>query len=282
MTSAGELRRLLDSGLIHVPGCSDALGGRLIEQAGFGAAYVSGFALSATSLGLPDLGLVGLDDVVSATRRIRAATSLPLIVDIDTGFGGPLNVRRTVTEVEAAGAAAVQIEDQVVPKRCGHFEGKTVVSRDEAADRVAVAAGARREALVVARTDALAVTGIDDAVDRARRFVAAGADVVFVEAITELDELRRVSAAVPETPLLFNAVEGGQSPSFDDATLSSAGVRIVLHPVTLLLETIRAQRAALDALRDGRPATGETLAAARAVVGANDAIAFHDVHLHHP
>ena len=126
-TAMSDLRRLLDDGLIHVPGCADALGGRLIEQAGFSAAYVSGFALSATSLGLPDLGLLGLDDIVAATRRIAAATSLPLIVDIDTGFGGPLNVRRTVVEVEAAGAAAVQIEDQVVPKRCGHFDGKAVV-----------------------------------------------------------------------------------------------------------------------------------------------------------
>ena len=162
-----DLGQLLDSGLIHVPGCADALGGRLIEQAGFSAAYVSGFALSAASLGLPDLGLLGLDDIVVATRRIAAATSFPLIVDIDTGFGGPLNVRRTVAEVEAAGASAVQIEDQVVPKRCGHFDGKAVISPDAAAERVAVAVGARHTALVVARTDALAVDGIDDAVDRA-------------------------------------------------------------------------------------------------------------------
>ena len=203
---------------------------------------------------------------------------MPLIVDIDTGFGGPLNVRRTVAEVEAAGAAAVQIEDQVVPKRCGHFDGKAVVSPEDAAERVAVAVGARRTALVVARTDALAVDGIDDAVDRARRFVAAGADVVFVEAITDVDQLRRVGAAIPGTPLLYNAVEGGRSPSLDDATLAAAGVRIVLHPVTLLLETIRAQRAALTALRDGRPATGETLATARSVVDADEAIGFHDAH----
>ena len=273
-----DLRRLIDAGLVHVPGCSDALGARLIEQAGFTAAYVSGFALSATSLGLPDLGLLGLDDVVAATRRIAAATALPLIVDIDTGFGGPLNMRHAVAEVEAAGAAAVQIEDQVMPKRCGHFDGKAVVSPDEAAGHVSVAVAARRRALVVARTDALAVNGIDDAVDRACRFVAAGADIVFVEAVDDVEQLRRVSAAVPGTPLLYNAVEGGRSPVLDDATLGAAGVRIVLHPVTILLETIRPQRAALAALRDGRPATGETLASARAAVDADAAIRFHDTH----
>ena len=177
------------------------------------------------------------------TRRIAAATSLPLIVDIDTGFGGPLNVRRTVAEVEAAGAAAVQIEDQVVPKRCGHFEGKEVVG----ARRGRRPRRRRRRRPPRCRSSSPAPTpspshGIDDAVDRARRFVAAGADVVFVEAVTDVDQLRRVSDAIPGTPLLYNAVEGGRSPVLDDAALAAAGVRIVLHPVTLLLETIRAQQ----------------------------------------
>ena len=134
-----RLRDAMAAGLVHAPGCSDALGAMLIEQAGFSTAYLSGFALSATSLGQPDLGLLGLDDVVGAVSRITAVVDLPLIADIDTGFGGPLNVTRTVRAVEAAGAAAVQIEDQVSPKRCGHFEDKAIVPAAEAIERVALA-----------------------------------------------------------------------------------------------------------------------------------------------
>jgi 2-methylisocitrate lyase-like PEP mutase family enzyme len=157
------------TGLVHAPGCFDALSATVVEQAGFRAAYLSGFALSAASLGAPDLGLIGLDDVTSVLRRITACVAIPVIADIDTGFGGPLSVRRTVREVETAGAAAVQIEDQVAPKRCGHFEDKRIVALDEAVERVAVAVEARRTAdtVVIARTDAIAVAGIGTAVDRA-------------------------------------------------------------------------------------------------------------------
>jgi 2-methylisocitrate lyase-like PEP mutase family enzyme len=278
--SGRRLRQLMDAGLVHAPGCFDALSATLVEQAGFDAAYLSGFALSAGSLGVPDLGLIGLDDVAGAVRRITARVSIPLIADIDTGFGGPLNVRRTVIEVEAAGAAAVQIEDQVAPKRCGHFEDKGIVSLDDAVERVAIAVESRRSAdtVVIARTDAVAVSGIETAIERGRAFVAAGADVVFVEALEDVDQLARVSAALAATPLLYNAVEGGRSPMLDAATLAAHGVRILIHPVTLLLETIRAQRAALVALRTGQPATPETLATAREVVGADEAIAFHADH----
>jgi 2-methylisocitrate lyase-like PEP mutase family enzyme len=278
--SGRRLRALVERGLVHAPGCFDALSATLVEQAGFDAAYLSGFALSAASLGVPDLGLIGLDDVAGAVRRITAQVGIPVIADIDTGFGGPLNVRRTVLEVEAAGAAAVQIEDQVAPKRCGHFEDKEIVSLDDAVERVAIAVESRRspDLVVIARTDAVAVTGIDAAIERARAFVGAGADVVFVEALEDADQLARVSAALAGTPLLYNAVEGGRSPLLDAATLSDHGVRILIHPVTLLLETIRAQRTALAALRAGQPATLETLATARQVVGADAAIAFHADH----
>ena len=278
--SGRRLRELIDAGLVHAPGCFDALSATLVQQAGFDAAYLSGFALSAGSLGVPDLGLIGLDDVAGAVRRITAQVTIPLIADIDTGFGGPLNVRRTVIEVEAAGAAAVQIEDQVAPKRCGHFEDKEIVSVPDAVERVAIAVESRRSAdtVVIARTDAVAVTGIDAAIERGRAFVAAGADVVFVEALEDAEQLARVSAALAGTPLLYNAVEGGRSPMLDAATLASYGVRILIHPVTLLLETIRAQRTALVALRAGQPATPETLATARQVVGADEAIAFHADH----
>jgi 2-methylisocitrate lyase-like PEP mutase family enzyme len=258
----------MERGLVHAPGCADALGAMLIEQAGFEVAYLSGFALSATSLGQPDLGLIGLHDVTDAVRRLTAVVEIPVIADIDTGFGGPLNVRRTVIEVEAAGAAAVQIEDQLSPKRCGHFEDKQIVEHDEAVARVQIAVESCRspDTVVIARTDAVAVEGLTEAIDRARAFVAAGADVVFVEALESAAQLEQVGAALPSTPLLYNAVEGGRSPILDPATLEAHGVRILIHPITLLLESIRAQRAGLQALRDGRAATTETIASARQVL----------------
>jgi 2-methylisocitrate lyase-like PEP mutase family enzyme len=269
----------MQRGLVQAPGCADPLEALLIEQAGFEAVYLSGFALSASSLGEPDLGLIGLGDVAGATRRIAASVDIPLIVDVDTGFGGPLNVRRTVVEVEAAGAAAVQIEDQLEPKRCGHFEDKSIVELAEAEERVRIAVESRRstDTVVVARTDALAVSGLDDAIARGRAFAAAGADVVFVEAIERADQLAEVAAALPSTPLLYNAVEGGRSPMLDAGSLASAGVRILIHPVTLLLEKIRAQRAALSAVKAGRLATTETIAAVRELLDADEAMRFHAV-----
>ncbi len=264
------------AGLVHAPGCFDALSASLVQQAGFAAAYLSGFALSASSLGVPDLGLIGLDDIRGAVQRITAVVSIPLIADIDTGFGGPLNIRRTVTEVEAAGAAAIQIEDQVSPKRCGHFENKTVVGVREAVDRVAVAVEARRsdETVVIARTDVLAVEGIESAIDRARRFRDVGADVLFVEAIEDERQLDQLATALDGAPLLYNAVEGGRSPMLAESRLAEAGVRILIHPITLLLETIRAQQAALAALSAGSRATIESISLAREVVGADRAMAF--------
>ena len=274
--SGGRLRAAMATGLIKAPGCYDALSATLVERAGFPAAYLSGFAMSAASLGAPDLGLIGLDDVTSAVRRITACVAIPVIVDIDTGFGGPLNVRRTVREVEAAGAAGVQIEDQVSPKRCGHFEDKRIVDLDEAVERVAVAVESRRAAdtVVIARTDAVAVAGIDAAIERAQRFVSTGADVVFVEAIESTEQLAEVAAALPGTPLLYNAVEGGRSPLLPHDVLERAGVRILIHPITLLLATIRAEQTALDALAAGRPATDATIRLARDVVRADEAMAF--------
>jgi 2-methylisocitrate lyase-like PEP mutase family enzyme len=264
------------AGLVDAPGCFDALSATLVERAGFPAAYLSGFAVSAASLGAPDLGLIGLDDVTAAVRRITACVAIPVIADIDTGFGGPLNVRRTVREVEAAGAAAVQIEDQVAPKRCGHFEDKQIVDVDEAVERIAVAVEARRsgDTVVIARTDAVGVAGIDAALERAGRFVAAGADVVFVEAIESAEQLGTIAAGLPGVPLLYNAVEGGRSPLLPRDVLEAAGVRILIHPITLLLETIRAAQTALDALAAGRPATEATIRLARDVVGADAAMSF--------
>jgi 2,3-dimethylmalate lyase len=209
-------------------------------------------------------------------RRVTSCVGIPVIADIDTGFGGPLSVRRTVREVEAAGAAAVQIEDQVAPKRCGHFEDQRVVELDEAVERVTIAVDARRSAdtVVVARTDAIAAIGLDAAIERARHFAAAGADVVFVEAIESAEQLGEVAASLAGVPLLYNAVEGGRSPLLSREVLEAAGVRILIHPITLLLETIRTQQDALAALTAGRSASEATIRLARDVVRADEAMGF--------
>lgn len=277
-TAARALRELIGKGLVTAPGCFDALSARLAERAGHRALYLSGFALSAAKLGQPDLGLLGPDDVVDAVRRITQVTDIPLIADIDTGYGGPLNIARTVQEVEAAGAAAVQIEDQVMPKRCGHFLGKDVVDEGEAARRVEVAAHARRDpaTILIARTDVLAVGTVDDATGRARRFVDAGADVVFVEAVSSLDELRAVDDVLGGTAQLFNWVEGGRSPSFSREDLEQSGVRILIHPITAVVAAIEAQQAAYASLAKGEVPPVGGIAVARDAVGAAEATAFHD------
>jgi 2-methylisocitrate lyase-like PEP mutase family enzyme len=280
VTAGTRLRALLGQEVVHAPGCYDTLSAMLVQQAGFDVAYLSGFALSAGLLGEPDLGLLGLDDIVGAVRRAVMQVKIPLVVDIDTGFGGPLNVRRTVLEVEAAGAAAVQIEDQRSPKRCGHFDNKEIVTESEAVARIELAVASRRspDLVVIARTDAIAVEGVESAIRRALQFRDAGADMLFVEAIESVEQLREVADALGHFPLMYNAVEGGRSPMLDDATLAGAGVQLVIHPVTVLLETIAAQQRALAALHTGRGGTDQTVALAKDVVGALDAMKFHARH----
>lgn len=280
MTAGSRLRALLEQGVVHAPGCYDTLSAMLVQQAGFDVAYLSGFALSAGLLGEPDLGLLGLDDIVGAVRRATMQIQIPLVVDIDTGFGGPLNIRRTVLEVEAAGAAAVQIEDQRSPKRCGHFDNKEIVPEKEAVARIELAVASRRtdDLVVIGRTDAIAVEGVESAIRRARQFRDAGADMLFVEAIDSADQLREVADAVDHVPLIYNAVEGGRSPVLDDATLAASNVQLVIHPVTVLLETIAAQQRSLTALRKGAAGTDQTVALAKDVVGALDAMEFHARH----
>ena len=280
MSAGSRLRALLGRGVVHAPGCYDTLSAMLVQQAGFDAAYLSGFALSAGLLGEPDLGLLGLDDIVGAVRRATMQVDIPLVVDIDTGFGGPLNIRRTVLEVESAGAAAVQIEDQRSPKRCGHFDNKEIVPESEAVARIELAVASRRsdDLVVIARTDAIAVAGVDAAIQRAKLFRDVGADMLFVEAIESVEQLRDVADALDHFPMLYNAVEGGRSPLLDDATLGEAAVQLVIHPVTLLLETIAAQQRSLAALHEGKDGTEQTVALAKDVVGALDAMDFHARH----
>jgi methylisocitrate lyase len=238
---------------IAVPGVFNALVGRMAEQLGFQAVYLSGGALSA-SLALPDVGLATLTEFVEAARSIAAATRLPLLCDADTGFGEALNVERTVRLFESAGAAGIHLEDQQMPKRCGHLSGKQLVDDEVMAAKVRAAVTARCDAnfVIIARTDARGVAGFDEAVRRARLYVAAGADAIFPEALESREEFAAFARALAPVPLLANMTEFGRSPSLDFADLADMGYRMVLYPVTTLRVALRAAQAVLvDLLAKG-------------------------------
>jgi len=218
--------------ILAIPGTHNALAAILAERAGFKVIYLSGAALSA-SLGIADLGLIGIDEMRFFTRAIGRATDLPLIVDVDTGFGGVLNVMRTVREMEEAGAAAIQIEDQVLPKKCGHLNDKNLVTPDEMAARIQAARRARQHLRIIARTDAVATEGIDAAIARARIYLAAGADAIFPEALTDEAMYRRFAAAI-DAPLLANMTEFGRTPQFTAKQYEEFGFKMVIWPVSSL------------------------------------------------
>lgn len=226
-------RRLTAPGLVVAPGVYDALSAALVEQAGFEAAYLSGASIAYTRFARPDIGLVGMSEVAETIGVIRERVALPLIVDADTGYGNALNVQRTVVAFERAGASAIQLEDQTLPKRCGHLAGKTLVSTGEMVGKIKAALDARRDAgtLIVARTDAIAVEGFAPALERAERYLAAGADVLFVEAPRTIDEMRAVTARFgARVPLLANMVEGGKTPVLRAAELETLGFKIAIFP----------------------------------------------------
>ncbi|HZK73674.1 MAG TPA: oxaloacetate decarboxylase [Clostridia bacterium] len=241
---------------VLAPGCYDALGARLIEEAGFSAVYMSGFGTSAGLLGRPDVGLTSMTEMVDNARRIVDAVDLPVIADADTGYGNPINVLRTVKEYERAGVAALHIEDQVAPKKCGHMEGKQVVPVAEMVEKVRAAVDARisSDLLIIARTDARAVEGLDAAIERAGRYREAGADILFIEAPQSVEEIRAIAAAFPSVPLLFNYAEGGKTPAIEHALLAELGYAIVIFPIATLLVATKAIRAMLKRIRaDGSP-----------------------------
>lgn len=253
-SAADRLRSLLAGpGPLLMPCCFDALSARLIEAAGFPLTFMSGFAVSASRLGLPDTGLISYGEMVDQGRNICAAVSVPVIGDGDTGYGNAMNVRRTVAGYAQAGFAAVMIEDQLAPKRCGHTEGKQVVGRDEALQRIQAAVDARDEGadiLILARTDARATHGLDEALDRARAFAEIGADILFVEAPTDEGEMRRICAEVPGRHMA-NMLEGGATPLLPPTRLGEIGYTLVAYPLTLLSSAIRAMQAALETLAAG-------------------------------
>jgi 2-methylisocitrate lyase-like PEP mutase family enzyme len=236
-----------------MPCCFDALSAKLIAQAGFEVTFMSGFAVSAARLGAPDTGLVSYAEMLDQGRNICEACPIPVIGDGDTGYGNAVNVKRTVKGYAQAGLAGVMIEDQLAPKRCGHTEGKQVVERDEALQRLKAAVDARDEGadvVIVARTDARATHGLEEALARARAFADLGADVVFVEALHSRDEMR-AACKTSGKPMLANMLEGGKTPILTPAELEALGYKLAAYPLTLLSAAVHAMRGALASLARG-------------------------------
>ena len=253
---ATKLRDLISSGVfLPMPCCFDALSGKMIEQAGFNLTFMSGFAASASRIGAPDLGLMSYGEVVDHARNITDATSIPLIADGDTGYGNAMNVIRTVSGLAKAGCAGVLIEDQLAPKRCGHTPGKEVVGREEAFDRIKAAVDAREngdDILVMARTDANHTYGLTEALERAQKFHDLGADILFVEAPKNEEEMKQICSELPGCKMA-NIVEGGLTPNIPMTELNEMGYQIAAYPLTLLSASMRAMKNALANLKSDKP-----------------------------
>lgn len=262
--SGNVLRAKLEErrGLL-VPGAANALAARIIEDLGFEAVYISGAGVTNAFLGAPDLGLISLPEIAQHTAAIREAVEIPVLVDADTGFGNALNVRQCVRVLERAGADAIQLEDQTVPKKCGHFENKSVISTQEMAGKIKAAVDARasRDLLIIARTDALASDGFEAAIERAECYIEAGADVTFVEAPTNGDEIRTIPRRLA-VPQVVNVVVGGKTPVFGQEELAAMGYGLVLYANVALQGAIAGMQAALKQLkRSGRMDEGSGLIA---------------------
>jgi len=258
MSPCKKLRnRINKPGVLTVPGIYDGISLRLAEHVGFDAAFLSGAGLSMARFGRPDFGFTGLDELVGAVAAMTETVSIPLIVDIDTGFGNALNVTRTVRRLEQAGAAALQMEDQTSPKRCGHIAGKKVIDAAEMGSKIQAACDARNDSdtLIIARTDALAVTGFDDAMYRAQMYLEAGADALFIEAPKNITEMKQISMQFGNRiTLIHNFVEGGNSPISNMHELEDIGYKVGLFPLAFMHAAIPAGRAMLNHLKQ----TGQT------------------------
>jgi methylisocitrate lyase len=251
-TSPGSrLRAAVDEATIQIPGAFNALTARLIAQSGFDAMYLSGAAFSAGVLGVPDIGLFTLTELAQQTAYLARSAPIPLVVDADTGFGDAVNVERTVRELEAAGAAAIQLEDQQLPKRCGHLSGKSLIETDQMCAKLRAAVTSRNDAelVILARTDARGVEGFDAAVERAKHYLDAGADWIFPEALADRGEFERFAEHV-DAPLVANMTEFGKSPLLTLDELAEMGYAAVLYPVTLLRVAMKGVEAALGMIAD--------------------------------
>ncbi len=254
MSTRKQLKQLVEArnGLL-VPGAFNALSAKVIADLGFQAIYVTGAGVTNMWFGMPDQGFMGLHEIADHTARIRDAVDVPLIVDADTGFGNALNVVHTVRTLERAGADCIQLEDQVAPKRCGHFSGKEVISTEEAVSKIKAAVDARRDPdfLIMARTDAAATHGFEAAVERAQKFAEAGADILFVEAVTKPEEVRALPKRLAK-PQLMNMVIGGKTPIFNAEQLGELGFGIVLYANAALQGAVMGMQKALTTLRDAK------------------------------
>ncbi|MBU0682134.1 MAG: isocitrate lyase/PEP mutase family protein [Proteobacteria bacterium] len=254
MSAASRLKTLLSTpGLLVMPCCYDALSAKLIERAGFELTFMSGFAVSASRLALPDTGLISYGEMVDQGRLICGATTIPVLGDGDTGYGNAVNTKRTVRGYAQAGFACVMIEDQVSPKRCGHTIGKQVVNRHEACTRIEAAVDAREEGadiLIMARTDARAPLGFDEALDRCRDFAALGADIIFLEAPQSEEEMALFCATI-KAPCMANMIQNGQTPLLPPTRLQELGFKIAAYPLTLLSSAVEAMEKSLAALKKG-------------------------------
>jgi methylisocitrate lyase len=228
--------------IIVLPGAYDALSARLAERTGFEAVFTTGFGFAATVLGVPDYGLLTMSETMERVRHIVRTLNVPLVADMDTGYGNALNVVRTVRECVALGVAGIILEDQEWPKKCGHFEGKRVIPADEQAAKLRAAADARDgdDLVIIGRTDARAPLGLDEAIRRGKLYHGAGADVVFVEAPQSIDELRAVAQAIPDAPLFANMIEGGKTPLLTSQELRELGYKMVVYPLSALFSAARA------------------------------------------
>jgi 2,3-dimethylmalate lyase len=259
MRPTTRLRELLaGSAPIVAPGAYDALSARLIAQAGFQVIYMTGFGTAASVLGQPDVGLLTMSEMVSHAAALAAVVGdVPLIADADTGYGNPLNVRRTIREYERAGVAALHIEDQVWPKKCGHMEGKQVIPMQEMVQKIHAAVEARQDPdfVIIARTDANAVNGFEDALQRGKAYREAGADLLFIEAPRSLAELRTIAETFPDVPLLYNWAESGKTPLLPLTEIRTLGFKLIIFPVSLLFAATYGMLKLLEVLKQGETST---------------------------
>jgi methylisocitrate lyase len=253
------LRRMLDEPeIIVLPGAYDALTARLAERAGFRAVFTTGFGFAATVLGVPDYGLLTMSETMDRVRHVVRTLSVPLVADMDTGYGNALNVVRTVRECVALGVAGIILEDQEWPKKCGHFEGKRVIPAEEQAAKLRAAADARGDddLVIIGRTDARQPLGLEEAIRRGRLYRESGADVVFVEASRSVEELQEVARAIPDAPLFANMIEGGKTPLLSSAELQRLGYKVVVYPLSALFSAAKAVEETYRALFEQESTVG--------------------------
>ena len=253
MRLSTRLRQMLDEPeIIVLPGAYDALTARLAERAGFNACFTTGFGFAATVLGVPDYGLLTMSETIDRVRHVVQALSVPLVADMDTGYGNALNVVRTVRECVALGVAGIILEDQEWPKKCGHFEGKRVIAAEEQAAKLRAAVEARGDddLVIIGRTDARQPLGLAEAIRRGKIYREAGADIVFVEAPCSVEELREVARAIPDAPLFANMIEGGKTPLLSSAELQELGYKMVVYPLSALFSAAKAVEETYRALFD--------------------------------